>query len=95
MVSEEVRKLIGRKRTMEVLELLISSKSLHYSEIENSVDTSSDMITDALDLLCKHELVERIEENPRKVRYESTETGREFIQAVEKIEDILEVQIDS
>jgi len=95
MVSEDVRKLIGRKRTMEVLELLISSKSLHYSEIENSVDTSSDMITDALDLLCKHELVERIEENPRKVRYEPTETGRDFIQAVEKIEEILEVQIDS
>lgn len=95
MVSEDVRKLIGRKRTMEVLELLISSKSLHYFEIENSVDTSSDMITDALDLLCKHELVERIEENPRKVRYEPTETGRDFIQAVEKIEEILEVQIDS
>ena len=95
MVSEDVRKLIGRKRTMEVLELLISSKSLHYSEIENSVDTSSDMITDALDLLCKHELVERIEENPRKVRYEPTETGRDFIQAVEKIEDIVQVQIDS
>jgi len=95
MVSEDVRKIIGRKRTMEVLELLISSKSLHYSEIENSVDTSSDMITDALDLLCKHELVERIEENPRKVRYEPTETGRDFIQAVEKIEEILEVQIDS
>ena len=95
MVSEDVRKIIGRKRTMEVLELLISSKSLHYSEIENSVDTSSDMITDALDLLCKNELVERIEENPRKVRYEPTETGRDFIQAVEKIEEILEVQIDS
>ena len=95
MVSDTVRNLIGRKRTIEILEHLISSESLHYSEIENSVDTSSDMITDALELLCKHELVERIEENPRNVRYEPTETGREFIQAVEKIEDIVQVQIDS
>ena len=95
MVSDAVRNLIGRKRTIEILELLVSSESLHYSEIENSVDTSSDMITDALNLLCKHALVERIEENPRNVRYEPTETGREFIRAVKKIEDILEVQIDS
>ncbi|MFQ3476674.1 helix-turn-helix transcriptional regulator [Halonotius sp. F2-221B] len=95
MVSDAVRDLIGRKRTIEILELLISSESLHYSEIENSVDTSSDMITDTLDLLCKHELVERIEENPRRVKYKPTETGRDFIQAVEKIEEILEVQIDS
>ena len=89
MVSDAVRDLIGRKRTIEILELLISSESLHYSEIEKSVDTSSDMITDALDLLCKHELVERIEENPRNVKYRPTKTGRDFIQAVERIEAIL------
>ncbi len=89
MVSDTVRNLIGRKRTIEILELLILSESLHYSEIENSVDTSSDTISDALGLLCEHGLVERFEKNPKSVKYKPTETGREFVDAVKEVEAIL------
>lgn len=89
MVSEDVRELIGRKRTIEILELLIASDNLNYSEIENEVASSSDTITDALELLCEHELAERVEQGPKNVKYNATETGREFHRAIEAIEDVL------
>jgi DNA-binding HxlR family transcriptional regulator len=89
MVSDDVRELIGRKRTIEILELLIASDRLNYSEIESEIASSSDTITDALDLLCEHELVERVEEGPKNVKYNATETGQDFHRAIEAIEDML------
>ncbi|MDS0261489.1 winged helix-turn-helix transcriptional regulator [Haloarcula sp. S1CR25-12] len=89
MVSDDVRELIGRKRTIEILELLIASDSLNYSEIESEIASSSDTITDALELLCEHELVERVEEGPKNVKYHATETGQDFHRAIEAIEDML------
>ena len=95
MVSDDVRDLVGRKRTIEILTLLVTSGGLRYSEVENKVDTSSDMVIDVLELLCEHELVERIEENPKYVEYKATETGREFVDAVKEIEAILNDEPDS
>ena len=90
-----MRDLVGRKRTIEILTLLVTSGGLRYSEVENKVDTSSDMVIDVLELLCEHELVERIEENPKYVEYKATETGREFVDAVKEIEAILNDEPDS
>ncbi len=90
MVSEDVRELIGRKRTMEVLELLISGGEMNYSEIEGQVNSSSDTVSEALKLLCQYNLTKRVEQSPRNVRYRPTETGREFAEAVNSIENILE-----
>ena len=95
MVSDDVRDLVGRKRTIEILTLLVTSGGLRYSEVEDKVDTSSDMVIDVLELLCEHELVERIEENPKYVEYKATETGREFVDAVKEIEAILNDEPDS
>lgn len=89
MVSDDVRELIGRRRTIEILELLIASDSLNYSEIESEISSSSDTITDALELLCKHGLAERIEKGPKNVKYSATATGREFNQAIEAVEGVL------
>ena len=89
MVSDDVRELIGRKRTIEILELLIASDKLNYSEIENEVASSSDTITDALELLCEHELVKRVEEGPKNVKYSATETGEKFFRATKAIEEVL------
>ena len=89
MVSEDVRDLIGRRRTLEVLELLIEHERLNYSDIESAIDSSSDTISNALKLLCKHNLAERREQSPRNVQYRPTETGREFIIAIEAAEDVL------
>ena len=95
MVSDDVRDLVGRKHTTEILGLLITSGRLRYSKIENTVDTSSDMVTDALQLLCKYGLAERIEENQKNVEYKATKTGREFVDAVEELEDILDNSTDN
>jgi DNA-binding HxlR family transcriptional regulator len=89
MVSDDVRDIVGRKHTIEILRLLITSGRLRYSKIENTVDTSSDMVTDSLQLLCEHGLVERIEKNQKNVEYKATETGREFVDAVQEIESLL------
>ena len=89
MVSEDVRELIGRKRTMEILELLVTQESLNYSEIEGTVDSSSDTISEALKLLCKKDLAERVEQSPRNVQYRPTETGQGFVAALETNENIL------
>ncbi len=89
MVSENVRELIGRKRTMQVLELLVSDGIMNYSEIEREVNSSSDTISEALKLLCEYGLAERVEQSSRNVQYRPTETGRKFVTAVESIETIL------
>ncbi len=89
MVSEEVREVIGRKRTMEILELLVSGGKMNYSEIEKTVNSSSDTISEALKLLCEHGLIRRVEQSPRNVQYEPTERGREFLTVVESIDKIL------
>jgi DNA-binding HxlR family transcriptional regulator len=90
MVSEDVRELIGRKRTVEILELLNSRGTLNYSEIESSVNSSSDTISDALSLLSQHDLVKRTERGPHDVRYELTNSGKELVAKVSEIEDLLE-----
>jgi len=53
------------------------------------------MVTDALQLLCKYGLAERIEENQKNVEYKATKTGREFVDAVEELEDILDNSTDN
>lgn len=95
MVSDDVRDLVGRKRTIEILTLLVTSGGLRYSEVENMVDTSSDVVIDVLELLCEHGLVERIEKNPKNVEYKATRTGREFVDAVKEVEAILNDEPDS
>jgi len=89
MVSEEVREVIGRKRTMEILELLVSGGKMNYSEIEKTVNSSSDTISEALKLLCEYGLIRRVEQSPRNVQYEPTERGGEFLTVVESIDKIL------
>lgn len=95
MVSDDVRTLVGRKHTIEILNLLIKYNRIRYSEIENRVDTSSDMVSESLELLCEQGLAERIEESPKNVSYTDTERGREFIDAVEAVEATLNAETES
>ncbi|MDT3433248.1 winged helix-turn-helix transcriptional regulator [Haloarcula sp. 1CSR25-25] len=89
MVSEDVRKIVGRKRTLEILELLSEQGTLNYSEIEDTIDSSSETISTALKQLVNHGLVQRIEQSSRNVQYESTESGNELLDTLEEIERIL------
>ena len=89
MVSEAVRELVGRRRTLEILELLETAGELNYSAIEQQVDSSSDTVADSLDLLREHSLVDRHEHHSRDVRYEITERGRECLRIIGLLEQLL------
>lgn len=89
MASEDVRDLIGRKRTLEILELLSEQGTLNYSEIEDTINSSSETISTALKLLVNHGLVQRNEQSPRNVQYEPTESGNEILDILEEIDRIL------
>ncbi|WP_415380487.1 winged helix-turn-helix transcriptional regulator [Halosimplex sp. TS25] len=95
MGSEHVREVLGRKRTVEILDYLDGAEYRNYSEIKDAVDTSSITILDSLELLAAYGLVERTEKSKKDVRYELTDAGKEFLQAVRTIESLLEASVDS
>jgi len=89
MGSDGVREILGRKRTVEILEYLSDRGARNYSEVENALDTSSDTLSDSLDLLGNHGLVERNERTKKDVRYEITRKGDQFLREVQELEEIL------
>ena len=89
MSSENVREVLGRKRTVEVLEVLSGGGFQNYSEIESAIDTSSVTVSESLELLGSYGLLNRTEESKKDVRYEITEAGEEFLQLVHQLETLL------
>lgn len=89
MGSEDVREILGRKRTVEILDYLSSSGVQNFSEVESAIDTSSDTLADSLELLQEYDLVEREKRSKKDVRYEITEKGERFLGAVRTIDEIL------
>ncbi|MFC6975874.1 winged helix-turn-helix transcriptional regulator [Halomicroarcula sp. GCM10025709] len=89
MASDDVRRLFGRKRTIEVLQLLSDQGRLNYSEIETSIESSSDTISQSLALLGEYSLVERHERSSRDVQYKITQKGTDLLEALERIESVL------
>jgi len=89
MGSEGVREILGRKRTVEILEYLSGEGIRNYSEIENALDTSSDTLSDSLALLRNHGLVERDERSKKDVRYEITGKGEQFLEGVQRLKETL------
>lgn len=85
-----LREVIGKKRTLEILELLEAEETLNYTEIEERVPTSSDVVSDRLRLLTESGLIRRDEQTARDVRYEITETGEEFLKRLRAVESLLD-----
>ena len=94
MGSEGVREILGRKRTVEILDYLSGGEPSNYSDIEDALDTSSDTLSDSLDLLRNHGLVERDERSKKDVRYEITGKGERFLKGVRELEEILSENLD-
>jgi DNA-binding HxlR family transcriptional regulator len=89
MPFEALQEVIGKKRRLEILNLLAEEGTLNYSDIENRVETSSDVVSESLDTLADYGLVERIEKSSRDVRYAITTDGDEFLSELEALEDRL------
>jgi DNA-binding HxlR family transcriptional regulator len=90
MVFESVRKLVAPKRTLEVLQLLAEDGPLRFGELEDSVDTSSDTLTQSLTTLVEYDLIDREERNRRNVSYRVTEFGGDILSQVRSLETDLE-----
>jgi DNA-binding HxlR family transcriptional regulator len=90
MVFESVRELVAPKRTLEVLQLLADDGPLRFGELEDSVDTSSDTLTQSLTTLVEYDLIDREERNRRNVSYRVTEFGGDVLLRVRSLETDLE-----
>ncbi|MEZ3118212.1 winged helix-turn-helix transcriptional regulator [Halobaculum sp. MBLA0147] len=90
MVFESVRELVAPKRTLEVLQLLAEDGPLRFGELEDSVDTSSDTLTQSLTTLVEYDLIDREERNRRNVSYRVTEFGGDVLSQVRSLETDLE-----
>lgn len=84
-----VRAVLGPKWTLEILALLQDEGTLNYSDVEDQIDTSSDIVTGRLQTLREHSLVERVERSSRDVRYSITDNGRRVLDCVNEIDAIL------
>lgn len=87
---EDLRRVIGPKRTLEILRLLSQEGTLNYSDIELKVETSSDVISTGLNTLVTYGLVERTEESQRNVRYTVTDRGNDLLEKIDEIDTFLD-----
>lgn len=89
MSGEDVRTVVGRKRTYEILDYLSDSDGRNFTEITADVDSSSDTIWQTLDLLCEYGLIERRERSTKDVRYAITPKGERVREEIRKLEEML------
>lgn len=94
MGYNEVREVVGPKRTLEILELLEEESPLNYSTIEEEVPTSSDTISKRLDVLTEYNLAVRKERSKKDVRYSISKKGKEVLENIREISLILQNQAD-
>ena len=87
---EDLRRVVGPKRTLEILRLLSQEGTLNYSDIGSKVETSSDVISTGLNTLVTYGLVERTEESQRNVRYTVTDRGNDFLEKIDEIDTFLD-----
>jgi DNA-binding HxlR family transcriptional regulator len=81
----QVTALFRRKRSVEILALLDDETELNFSEIVDQIPSSSDTISNTLDVLDEYGLVERDQRHTNDVRYRITVEGRSVLKSIEDI----------
>jgi DNA-binding HxlR family transcriptional regulator len=81
--------VLGRKALLEALSVLDQEEPLRYGTIEDRVNSSTDTLARALQILSEYDLIIRLEINPRKVEYQRTERGDRVFKEAKKLEGIL------
>jgi len=81
--------VVGRERSLDILDLLAQEGTLNYSEIEAGVETSSEVIDRYLKLQTGYGLIDRDERSSRDVRYSITGRGEGVLERVAEIERLL------
>jgi len=90
MRFKEVTALFRRKRSVEILALLDEEHELNFSDIVSQVPSSSDTISNTLDILVEYGLIERDQRHTNDVRYKMTPAGKSVLDSIEDISAILE-----
>lgn len=89
MAHDRLRDLIGKQRTLEILDLLAADGPLNYTAVETRIDSSSDVVSDRLATLVGHGLISRDERSRKDVRYDITDRGVEFRSRITAAEALL------
>jgi DNA-binding HxlR family transcriptional regulator len=92
-MHEATRSVVSRKWTTALLTALVEESPQNFSALEDRFDTSSDVVTETLQLLAEFDLVERRERSHRDVRYSITNRGRRFLEGVDDLEALLEREV--
>jgi len=90
MGHEELRELVGKQRTLEILELLEANGTLNYTDVERQIPTSSDVVADRLSTLVEYGLLTRDERSAKDIRYSITEKGKAILEQIRTLESILD-----
>lgn len=87
---EAVRAVVGTKWTLEILSYLSEGRPANFTAIESEFETSSDVITEKLQMLTKRGLLDREERSSRDVRYSITDRGSEVLDLLGDLESVLD-----
>jgi DNA-binding HxlR family transcriptional regulator len=89
MGAEDIEKVVGRKRTFEILDYLSTDQTRNFSEIEAEIDSSSDTVWQTLELLVDYGLIERQKRSEKDVRYLLTSDGEVVLGCLNELSEIL------
>lgn len=89
MPYKEVTALFRRKRSVEILAILEDENELNFSEIVARVPSSSDTVSNTLEMLTDYELIERDQRHTNDVRYRITPSGKSVLESIRDINSIL------
>jgi DNA-binding HxlR family transcriptional regulator len=87
---EDIHPIVCRKWAVPILQYLAEEGPRNYSRIEDTFDTSSDVITDRLRELSDAGVIKRDKKSPKNVRYSITEDGEQLLSLVAEINQVLE-----
>jgi DNA-binding HxlR family transcriptional regulator len=93
----EVIELTSRKWTRSIIEHLLADGSLRYNELREAIDGISDkVLSDSLEALEEHYLVDRevIDDRPVKVEYSLTEAGAALEPVIDAVSDWLDLYLE-
>ena len=96
--TADVIELTSRKWTRAIVEQLLAEGPMRYNELADAVDGISDkMLSESLEAMEEHGLVERtvIDDRPVKVEYSLTEAGAALEDVMDAVADWIEVYLDA
>lgn len=91
-MAETAREVLCRKWSIAILRFLADTSPKNYSQIEDKLETSSDVVVEHLQQLADLDLVTRSEESHKDVRYVITPKGEQVLDLIRQLDALLSDQ---